>query len=116
MAISNVGQLRHWVDILKPVSRGRDRYNREIVQYESVLRVPCAVRDMSAREFLAQDAQVREKIVTFSMRALGVLKEDMRIGFDGREWEILYINHLGYAGGFMDVKTKLVEGQAVSRG
>jgi len=116
MALRNAGQLRHWVELLKPVEKGKDRYNREVIRYEAVLRVPCAVRDMSAREYLMQDAAVREKVVTFSMRSQPFLREDMRIGFRGQQYDILYINHLGYHGQFMDVKARLVEGQAVSYG
>lgn len=116
MALRDAGQLRHWVDLLKPEVTGRDRYGRDVIRYVSVLRVPCAVRDMSAREYLMQDAQLREKVVTFSTRALPYIKEDMRLGFRGQQYDILFINHLGYGGQFMDIKAKVVEGQAVSSG
>ena len=116
MALKNAGQMRFWVDVLKPVDAGKkDRYGRKVIAYEKHLRLPCAVRDMSAREFLAQDAQVREKVVTFSTRFHKGVREDMRIRFKGQDYDILYINHLGY-GRYMDIKAKVVEGQAVSNG
>lgn len=116
MALKNAGQMRFWVDVLRPVATGeKDRYGRKKTTYEKCLRLPCAVRDMSAREFLAQDAQMREKVVTFSTRYHKDVREDMRIRFRGQDWDILYINHLGY-GRYMDIKAKAVEGQAVSYG
>lgn len=116
MALRNAGQLRHWADVLKPLdTKEKDRYGRKVIVYEPFMRLPFLVRDMSAREFLAQEAQMREKVVTFSTRYYASIREDMRIRFNGQDYEILYINHLGY-GRYMDIKAKAVEGQAVSYG
>lgn len=117
MALKEAGALRHWVDILCPrEGSAPDKYGRKAVAYEKILRLPCAVQDMSAREYLSQQAGMREKIVTFSLRYNSHVLEDMRVRFDGRDYEIIYINHLGYRGQYMDLKCRLIEGQAVSYG
>lgn len=117
MALKEAGALRHWVDILQPQeSEVSDAYGRRPLEYVRIARMPCAVADMSTREYMAQQAGMREKTVTFSARYNKDIREDMRLRFGGQEFEILYINHLGYNGRYMDIKCRLIEGQAVSYG
>lgn len=106
------GDLRHYICIEAPVEGVPDMYGRRRVTWEEYARVYAKVADVSGREFYAAAAYQMEDVVTFTIRWLSDLRNDMRIVFESGIYEIIEINHLGYRRDFMSVKTRRIGAEA----
>lgn len=106
------GELKHYIRIDQPVEDASDAYGRRRVRWEEYACVYAKVTDVSGREFFAAAAYQMEDTVTFGIRYLSGLRKDMRIVFKGETYEIKEVNHLGYRGDFMNLKTRRVEAKA----
>lgn len=106
------GELRHYIHIEQPIEDGPDVYGRRQIRWDEYASVYAKVSDVSGREFYAAAAVQLENVVTFGIRYLSGLRNDMRIVFGGRAYEIMEINHLGYRGDFMNVKARIIEAEA----
>ena len=96
MAI-NVGGFRHLISLQKPVMKRDINGNDVVAGWITVGQTYAAVTDVSGREFYEAAAHQMENIVTFTLRWRDGLTGDMRLIFKGAPYEVIQINHLGYA-------------------
>lgn len=104
----NAGQLRHRVEIQRPVELGADAAGNRRTQWITDHVVYAAARDVSGREYLAAAAMQAEHVVTLTIRYLPDLRADMRVLWHGEPWDIIQVNHLGYRGDWMSLKIKRI--------
>lgn len=107
----NVGKMRHMITIQRPDydNRTTDEYGRSSVPWADFARVYAHAADVSGREFFEAAAHQMEDVVTFTFRWTGGVTAAMRILWEGREYTILQINHLGYKRDFMRIKARAVD-------
>lgn len=104
----NAGQLRHLVEIQRPVDMGTDAAGNRLVSWVTDYTVYASPRDVSGREYLAAAAIQAESVVTLVIRYLSELTTDMRVMWGGAPWDIVQVNHLEYRGDWMTIKIKRV--------
>ena len=110
MAI-NVGSFRHRVKLMRRVT-GRTAGGDAVDDWGVAGEAYAQVSDVSGREFYEAAAHQMENTVTFTLRWRGGLTGDMRLVFRGAVYEIIQINHLGYAKmDFMRIRARMIQGE-----
>ena len=104
------GDLRHPLDLLKPVT-GKD--SRRTTNYVKQATVYGAKSDVSGREFFQAHAVNAEDIVTFTIRWRDDIDTTWRVRHHGETYGILEVNHLGYMRDYMRLKCRSVKGGGV---
>lgn len=100
------GDLRHLILILKPKEGLPDTLGHPTVAWSEYSRIYAAVKDVSGREFYEAHSYHMEDVVTFTIRYDSTITAAMRVQWNGTLYEILQVNHLGYTGDFMNLKTR----------
>lgn len=101
------GDLREYIHILRPIESDPDQYGRRVINYEDFAAVYAKVSDVSGKEYYSAAAIQQEDIVSFTMRSYPVTT-DMRIAYDGVEYAIDQVNHLGYRRDYITVRARAV--------
>lgn len=109
--IWKAGDFKHRIELLARTLGEADVYGRHPVRWVCVATAYAHVRDMSAREYLLQDAALREVITTFTIRYHPGITAGMRVRFAGQDMDILYIDHMQYKARYMALKCRLIEGE-----
>ena len=110
MAKMKSGDLRHPVDLLKPVT-GTD--SRRTTSYVKQATVYAAKSDVSGREFFQAHAVNAEDIVTFTIRWRDDIDTTWRVQHGADVYNVLEVNHLGYMRDFLRLQCRLVTGGGV---
>jgi SPP1 family predicted phage head-tail adaptor len=110
MAKMKSGDLRHPVDLLKPVT-GTD--SRRTTSYVKQATVYAAKSDVSGREFFQAHAVNAEDIVTFTIRWRDDIDTTWRVQHGADVYNVLEVNHLGYMRDYMRLKCRAVTGGGV---
>ena len=108
MAIK-AGDLRHPIDLLKPVS-GSD--SRRTTSWVNQATVYAGKSDVSGREFYQAQSFHAEDVVTFTLRWREDVTAEWRLIHRGTAYNILEVNHLGEMRDFMRLKCRVVTGEA----
>jgi SPP1 family predicted phage head-tail adaptor len=110
MAKMKSGDLRHPVDLLKPVT-GTD--SRRTTSYVKQATVYAAKSDVSGREFFQAHAVNAEDIVTFTIRWRDDIDTTWRVQHGSDVYNVLEVNHLGYMLDYLRLKCRNVKGGGV---
>ena len=111
MAIK-AGDLRHPVDLMKPVTT-QDEHRRRSTTYTKVATVYAAKSGVSGREFFQAHAVNAEDIVTFTIRWRDDIDTTWQVKKGNTTWNILEVNHLGYMRDYLRLKCRSVTGGGV---
>lgn len=113
MAIK-AGDLRHPVDLLKPVTT-KGEHNRRSTTYvkQNTDPVMAAKNDVSGREFYQAHAVNAEDIVTFTIRWQDDIDKTWRVKHGSKTYNVLEVNHLGYMRDYLRLKCRNVKGGGV---
>lgn len=111
----NVGSFRHQVQIMRHVEDPKDRNGSGHQHYEPGPLMWCRITDVSGRDFFSAAANWAEDIVTFTMRCGEEISLKDQLRFDGKDFDIVAVNHLGYAGDFEQYRCRWVGAQKVKR-
>ncbi len=111
MAIK-AGDLRHPVDLMKPVTT-LDEHRRRNITYAKQATVYAAKSDVSGREFFAAHAVNAEDIVTFTIRWRSDIDTSWQVKHGSTTYNILEVNHLGYMLDYLRLKCRSVKGGGV---
>ena len=106
------GDLKQIVTIQSPVTRTDNAGNR-ITSFEDVVTVRAAKEDVSARDFFQADANQNTDVVTFTVRKrreLDPIEPGWRILHGSLSYDVIQIDHLGYAGGYLQIRTRMTKG------
>jgi len=106
------GDLKQIVTIQSPVTRTDNAGNRT-TSYKSVVTIRAAKEDVSARDFFQADANQNTDVVTFTIRRrreFDPMKPGWRILHGSSFYDVIQIDHLGYNGGYLQVRTKVTKG------
>lgn len=103
------GQLRHTI-ILQSPETTKNAKGRTVTTYTDKARVQAAIADVSGREFYEAMAYHAQDITTFTIRWRSDVRADWRVVHNGRTYGIVEVNHLGYRGDFIRLKTKEITG------
>lgn len=106
------GDLRHLITIEQPAEGVPDSRARRTVTWKKLTEMYAAVRDVSGREFYQAAAYQMENVITFATRHNALISTKHRIRWRGNVYEILQINHLGYAGDYMQIRARIIEAEA----
>ena len=101
------GDLRQVIVLLKPVITYGDHHRRSI-EWQEAATVRAAMAEVSGREFWEAQAYHAEDIVTYTIRWRGDMDTTWRVRYQGAEYNILEINHLGNMRDFMRLKCRAV--------
>ena len=104
------GDLRHPLDLLKPIT-GKD--SRRTTSYVKQVTVYGAKSDVSGREFFQAHAVNAEDIVTFTIRWRDDIDATWRVQHGTDVYNVLEVNHLGYMRDYMRLKCRNVKGGGV---
>lgn len=109
MRTIKAGDLRERVTLQRPETAVGPT-GRPVTEWTDVITVDAGKADVSGREFYAAHAEHLENVVTWTIRHREDIDETWRIVCRGTPYEILAINHLGYMGDFLKIKTQRVTG------
>lgn len=102
------GDLRHLIKVQRRVELGVDARGNRQTEWRDVYEIYAAVHDVSGREFYQAAALHMENIVSMVIRHVEGISADMRVVFNGQAYDIVQINHLGYRGDWMVLKTRAI--------
>ena len=107
----NVGSFRHLIELQRRTA-ARDGNGNDVSTWTTFCSLRAAVSDVSGREFYEAAAHQMENTGTFTLRWHDGLTGDMRILFKGAAYEVIQVNHLGYAKrDFMRIKARMIQGE-----
>ena len=109
MAIK-AGDLRHPIDLLKPVSGSDSRRTTSWVKQATVY---AGKSDVNGREFYQAHAVNAEDVVTFTIRWRDDIDVTWRVKHGSTVYGILEVNHLGYMRDYLRLKCRSVTGGGV---
>ena len=101
-------ELRHKI-ILQKLTTSTNENGFEEEVWEDYLTVWAAVSNLYGREFFQAAALQAEKTVKFTIRHLSNISGDMRILFEGKQYNITSIDNIKYRNRYMEIKTLEVE-------
>ncbi len=103
-----IGELRHRITFQKPViSIGENGYEYE--KYENVKTVWAKVTNLSGKEYFEAAAIQQEKTVKFLIRFEASIGESMRILFNEKFYNIVFIDNLSYKNKYVEIKALEVD-------
>ena len=98
----STGELRHRITIRqKTVTINQRGFTEEV--WEPVCTVWASVENLRGREYFQAAAVQAETTVRFTIRYRPGLNTAMRIAFDGKEYNITFIDHVDYRRAFMEL-------------
>lgn len=103
-----IGELKHRITFLKPDSTVNEN-GFETEDYKEFKTVWASVSNLSGREYFAAAAVQREKTVKFKIRAVSGIDETMKIGFQGKLYDITSIDNVFYKNKYIEIKALEVE-------
>lgn len=112
MRTPHPGDLKQIVTIQSPYTQ-TDKAGNRITSYRKVVTVRAAKEDVSARDFFQADANQNTDVVTFTVRRrreLDPMSPGWRILHGSLLYDVIQIDHLGYTGGYLQVRTKVTKG------
>ena len=112
MKIPHPGDLKQIVTIQAPITR-TDKAGNRITSFKNVVTVRAAKEDVSARDFFQADANQNTDVVTFTIRRrmeLNPMNPGWRILHGSLSYDVIQIDHFGYTGGYLQIRTKATKG------
>lgn len=112
----NCGELKDRIALLTRRT-GQDSQGNATESWDELASVYAQARDLSGREFFAAAQHQMENVMNFKIRWRTGLNTGMRVRYEGADYEIIQINHLGNRRrGWMLLRARLVQGEGESYG
>jgi SPP1 family predicted phage head-tail adaptor len=104
----DIGDLRHRITLQKFINEVNENgFETEVWQdYKTVW---ASVSNLSGKEYYQAAAVQVEKTVKFTIRYLYGISSDMRILFEGKQYNITSIDNIKYKNRFIEIKALEVE-------
>lgn len=104
----DIGELKHRITFQRFVTNINEN-GFEVETWEEYKTVWAAVSNLSGREYYQAAAVQAEKTVKFTIRYLSSLTADMRILFEGKQYNITSIDNIKYENKYIEIKSLEVE-------
>lgn len=99
----NVGNLNKRITIQKLTNTVNENgFNEEV--WATHKTVWSSVNNLFGREFFEAKAVQAEKTIKFVIRYMSDIDETMRISFQGKQYNITFINNIKYSNNYIEVK------------
>jgi len=99
----DIGKLQHRITFQKPVIN-TDENRVETQSWQNHKSVWSHVSNLHGKEYFEAAAVQKEKIIKFIVRALADIDESMRIVFQDKIYNIIFIDHIKYEKRHMEIK------------
>ena len=104
----SIGELRHRITFQKPVISTNEN-GFEIETYENYKTVWAKVSNLSGKEYFEAAAIQKEKTVKLLIRAGVNVDESMRIFFNEKNYNIIFIDNINYRNKYIEIKALEVD-------
>ena len=104
----SIGELRHRMTFQKPVISTNEN-GFEIETFENYKTVWSKVSNLSGREYFEAAAVQKEKTVKFLIRAGVDIDETLRILFNDKIYNIIFIDNINYKNKYIEIKALEVD-------
>ena len=101
-----IGELRHRVGVLEFVTY-YDEWENQRKEWIEVEQVWAKVSNLHGREYFAAATIQLEKTLVFTVRYKEGLDESMRLRFQGKSYDIQFVDNIKYRNKFMEIKALL---------
>lgn len=98
-----IGKFKQRITFQKPVINV-DGNGYETEKLENYKMVWAKVMNLSGREYFEAAAIKQERIIKFIVRAITGIDETMKILFQDKVYDIVFINNIGYQNKYMEIK------------
>ena len=98
-----IGKLQHRITFIKPVIH-RDENQVETQSWQDYKSVWAHISNLHGKEYFEAAAVQKETMVKFVIRATPGIDESMRIVFQGKAYNIIFIDHIKYEKKHMEIK------------
>ncbi|MGR6835917.1 phage head closure protein [Syntrophomonas erecta] len=105
-----MGDLRHRIAILE-FTTYMDEWGNQISDWIETDHLWARVSNIHGREYFAAAAVQLEKMLVFTTRYREGLDESMRIRFQGRDYDIKFVDNIKYQNRYMEIKAMLTDAQ-----
>ena len=103
-----IGEFRHRISIKKPVVEVNEN-GFEVKAYETYKTLWAKATNLNGKEYFEAAAIQKEKTVKFIFRAVKEIDENMKIEFNGKLYDIIFIDNIKYENKYMEVKALEVD-------
>jgi SPP1 family predicted phage head-tail adaptor len=103
-----IGEFKHRINIVKPVIEINEN-GFEVKTHETYKTLWAKVTNLNGKEYFEAAALQKEKMVKFIFRAVKGIDETMKIDFDGKLYDITFIDNIKYENKYMEVKALEVD-------
>ena len=103
-----IGEFKHRIKIVKLVTTVNDN-GFEVETYEIYKTLWAKVINLHGKEYFEAAAIQKEKTVKFLFRAVKGINETMKIDFDGKLYDINFIDNFKYENKYMEIKALEVD-------
>ena len=104
----NIGEFRHRIVVMEYVVY-EDEWLNPIKEWREVARLWAKVSNIYGKEYFAAASVHLERTVVFTTRYKDGLDESMIIRFQGKDYNIQFIDNVKYRNKYMEIKTLLKE-------
>ena len=103
-----IGEFKHRISIVKPVIETNEN-GFEVETYETYKTLWAKVMNLHGKEYFEAASIQKEKTVKFIFRAIKGIDETMKIDFNGKLYDITFIDNIKYENKYMEVKALEVD-------
>ncbi|WP_139904004.1 phage head closure protein [Clostridium thermarum] len=103
-----IGEFRHRISVRKPVVEVSEN-GFEVEAYETYKTLWAKVANLHGKEYFEAAAIQKEKTVKFIVRAIKSIDENMKIEFNGKLYNITFIDNIKYENKYMEIKALEVD-------
>jgi SPP1 family predicted phage head-tail adaptor len=103
-----IGSMKHRITFQRLTVTTNDN-GFESESYEDIKTVWARASNLSGKEFFEAAAIQKEKIIKFVIRAGIEIDESMRILFQGKHYNIIFIDNIRYQNKYVEVKAMEVD-------
>ena len=101
-----IGDLRHRITI-SDSQIFEDEWGNQIRDWIEIAQVWARVSNLYGTEYFAAAAIQLEKMLLFTIRYLPSLTESMMISFQGKDYDIKFVDNIKYRNEFLEIKALL---------
>lgn len=103
-----IGEFKHRISIKKPVIEINEN-GFEVETYENYKTLWAKIANLHGKEYFEAASVQKEKTIKFTFRAVEGIDETMKIEFDGKLYDIAFIDNIKYENKYMEIKALEVE-------
>jgi SPP1 family predicted phage head-tail adaptor len=103
-----IGEMKHRITLQK-LATSVNQNGFEINTWQDYNTVWAKVSNLSGREYFQAAGTQAEKTVKFTIRYLQDLNTDLRISFEGKQFNITSIDNIRYEGKYTEIKALEVD-------